>query len=360
MRRIWHRTAGGLIGENYWGVEDSYASGTVSGTQCGGLVAKGDTPGIRRCYASCRIVSTGPHSGGLVGGQYPRVVADSYFLTHREGGGPDNGFGKALTMQMKQVGSFAGWEFWGIGNNGFRVPWSMPEDGYPELTWLALAAVPSVHGLSIKDAFEALDDAGVQTYSITYDYDPAVEYGCAVMARPNPIAPAGRAVDILVSLGVYDWSTNSATGVPDDPYLILSPGQLKCLAAQPHLWGKCFKLITDMDMAWRVHKTPLIGIGEAFNGIFDGDGHIIRNLTFKTRGPDGNWLDMLGLFGEVGPLGSIVNLGLRDISIRGEKGMEEIGGMLCTINGGHIAHVTRLARWWHRGCLPGLRERTRG
>ena len=351
--------SGDLIGYNTGWVEDSYASGTVSGTQCGGLVAEaGYMSHISRCYASCRIISTGPHSGGLVGGAYPEMVADCYFLVSSiamRSGGPDNGIGTALTREeMKQVSSFAGWEFWGIGNNGFRVPWSMPADGYPELTWLALAPVPGIHGLSIEDAYEALADAGVQMYYVTYDYDPAVEYGRAVMARPDPGAPAGRAADILVSLGSYDWSTNVGRGEPDDPYVILSPGQLECLALQPQLWDKCFKLIADMDMAWRVHKTPLIGIGEVFNGTFDGDGHVIHDLTFETGGPDANRSGMLGLFGEVGSLGNIVDLGLRDVSIRGENGMKETGGMLCAINGGCIARCYAIGEVVANGTLAGF------
>jgi hypothetical protein len=354
--------SGGLIGYNSGRVEDSYASGTVWGTQCGGLVADGDTPQISRCYASCRIASTGPHSGGLVGGRYPRPVTDSYFLaSHNHEGGPDNGFGTALTSEeMKQVSSFAGWEFWGVGNNGFRAPWSMPEDGYPELTWLALTAVPSIRGLLIDEAYAALTDAGIQAYDVAYDYDPAVEYGRAVMARPDPGAPAGRAADILVSLGPYDWSTNSGSGEPDDPYVTLSPGQLECLALQPQLWDKCFTLISDIDMAWRVHKGPLIGTGEVFNGTFDGDGHIIHDLTFETGGPDGNWSQMLGLFGEIGPLGSIVNLGLRDVSIRGEKGKQEAGGMLCAINGGYIARCYAIGEVVANGTLAGFAGKNAG
>jgi hypothetical protein len=349
--------AGGLIGYNSGRVEDSHASGAVSGTQCGGLLAEaGYGSRISRCYASGRIVSTGIHSGGLVGGTYQETIADSYFLlASRDGGGPDNGFGTPLTStEMKEVSSFTGWEFWGIGNNGFRVPWSMPEDGYPELTWLALVPVPGIHGLPFDEASDALADAGVQTYSITYDYDPAVEYGHAIMARPDSGAPAGRAAGILVSLGSYDWSANSGKGEPDDPYLILSPGQLECLALQPQLWNKCFALISDMDMAWRVHKRPLLGAGEPFDGVFDGDGHVIGDLTFETGGPDGNWSDMLGFFGEIGPLGSIVNLGLRDVSIRGETGKEEIGGMLCGINGGHVARCYAIGEVVANGMLAGL------
>jgi len=52
-----------------------------------------------------------------------------YFLTPEAGGGPDNGYGTALTAsQMKQKASFANWDFEGTWTICERVD-------YPRLQW---------------------------------------------------------------------------------------------------------------------------------------------------------------------------------------------------------------------------------
>jgi hypothetical protein len=63
---------------------------------------------------------------------------------------------------------------------------------------------------------------------------------------------------------------------------------------------------------------------------------------------------MLGLFGEIGPSGSIMDLGLRDVTIRGERGMVEAGGMLCAINGGCIARCYAIGEVVANGTLAGF------
>jgi hypothetical protein len=49
-----------------------------------------------------------------------------------------------------------------------------------------------------------------------------------------------------------------------------------------------------------------------------------------------------------------VNLGLRDVSIRGEKDMQEAGGMLCAINRGSIARCYAIGEVLAQGTLAGF------
>lgn len=279
-------------------------------------------------------------------------LTDSYFLDPCDGGGPDNGTGTPLSRaQMKQPNSYAGWDFWGIGNDGFRVPWFMPEDGYPRLVWTALGVVPDVGGLPIERAATMLEGAGIHVDQIVYDYDHTAQDRYVITASPSPAVPPGSVMNLILSLGPYDWSTNSGTGDSNSPYLVISPGQLDCLAHQPQLWSRRFKLISDLDMKWRVYDRPLLGWSEVsrsvFDGIFDGNGHIISNLTIDADSTDGDMREMLGLFGEIGSSGSVKDLGLVDVFVGARRYQEKTAGMLCAVNGGHIE------RCYGRGVLQG-------
>ncbi|MFZ0033461.1 MAG: hypothetical protein WAK60_00555, partial [Sedimentisphaerales bacterium] len=77
--------------------------------------------------------------GGLVGYKSstypPGSISGCYFLITS---GPDNGYGEPLTdEQMKQQGSFVGWDFVGETANGTEDIWRMCIDGvnYPLLWW---------------------------------------------------------------------------------------------------------------------------------------------------------------------------------------------------------------------------------
>ncbi|MBW2991576.1 hypothetical protein KY348_07815 [Candidatus Woesearchaeota archaeon] len=79
---------GGLIGLNSGTVSNSYASGTVSGSNCciGGLVGSNTNGGtISRCYATSSVTGTGDHGelvGGLVGYNTHATITDSYATGH--------------------------------------------------------------------------------------------------------------------------------------------------------------------------------------------------------------------------------------------------------------------------------------
>ena len=128
---------GGLVGRNAGSILGCYADGYLSGPlterrpdeytgSAGGLVADNDGT-IANCYTTMEFATT-PRAGGLVGGDESEgIVVDSYFLAEADGGGADNGFGTMLSeAQMRQRGSFAGWDFENV--------WTICEDAdYPRL-----------------------------------------------------------------------------------------------------------------------------------------------------------------------------------------------------------------------------------
>ncbi len=145
--------AGGLVGVNGGNIHDSYAIDEVTAFESMGVGGgAGRNPGsINRCYAAACVTGKALLAqdvnavGGLVGDNnndlpYPPYrwgqVYDSYFLIESDGGGPDNGFGVALTdAQMKQQASFADWDFEGT--------WTICEgEDYPRLRWEVVSCGP--------------------------------------------------------------------------------------------------------------------------------------------------------------------------------------------------------------------------
>jgi len=154
---------GGLVGQNYHGtVTACYSIASIRGEEdfVGGLVGQ-NSGGIRRCHSSGSVRGFGC-VGGLVGYNYYYItnsyaigcvtgrdrvgglagvnsgsIKNAYFLHPDDGGGPDNGNGEALSdIQMRQQGSFVGWDFVGESVNGTEDIWSICEGtNYPRLVW---------------------------------------------------------------------------------------------------------------------------------------------------------------------------------------------------------------------------------
>lgn len=104
------------------------------------------------------------------------------------------------------------------------------------------------------------------------------------------------------------------TGEPNDPYLIWTPEEMNTIGANSDDWGKCFKLMADVDMsAYTGTEFNIIGsiyYEGSFTGVFDGNGHTIRELTFITAEERND----VGLFG--GAYGATIkNLNLENVNI---------------------------------------------
>lgn len=102
-------------------------------------------------------------------------------------------------------------------------------------------------------------------------------------------------------------------GTKADPYVISSAEDLAALAelvnSGEHFEGTYFVQEADVDLAG-LEWTPIgeFGTENHFDGLYDGDGHCIENITI-TQG--GN----CGLFGQLG--GTVMNLGIESGEIDG-------------------------------------------
>ncbi|MCI0498322.1 MAG: hypothetical protein L0Y36_01390 [Planctomycetales bacterium] len=106
----------------------------------------------------------------------------------------------------------------------------------------------------------------------------------------------------ILILAIFGATTPAAwaaygggSGAAVDPWQIWTPQQMNTIGLNPGDWASHFKLMDDIDMAiYTGTQYNIIGnSSNPFAGTFDGNGHVIRNLTYKTTATT----NYVGLFG---------------------------------------------------------------
>jgi len=107
-------------------------------------------------------------------------------------------------------------------------------------------------------------------------------------------------------------------------------------------------VISDIDLEGLVFDRALIAPNEntyphagefsavEFNGVFDGGGHVVRNLRIGTVGYGGGFL---GLFGCIGATGIVMNTVISN-AVAGVEYCPYAGGLLCGKNRGLVQHCS--------------------
>jgi hypothetical protein len=130
----------------------------------------------------------------------------------------------------------------------------------------------------------------------------------------------------------YRWIL-PGSGTQADPYRVENRADFDGFADSDSYWsdGIHTRLDTDIDLnpalpggityvtapiAMDTNSATFSGFnGTAFSGVFDGNGHVIRNLTIDTAGAGNSYL---GLFGRVsGSISRVSDLGIEGVSISG-------------------------------------------
>jgi hypothetical protein len=134
---------------------------------------------------------------------------------------------------------------------------------------------------------------------------------------------------------------NGGTGEPNDPYQIATAEDLMLLGETPDDYDKHFILTNDIDLDPNLPDRTVFDRaviapdtdnsqgdfqGSVFSGIFDGNGHIISNLTIDTAGVA---KDYLALFGEIrGENAEVKNISVVNHKIISGDGYPEFSGGL--------------------------------
>jgi The GLUG motif len=124
----------------------------------------------------------------------------------------------------------------------------------------------------------------------------------------------------------YKYSGGSGTA--DDPYQIANADDVLTLSANTidyssDDFNKCFVLTADIDLnSVSNFSAAVVGV---FEGVFDGAGHKISNLTVKNEVYQQHYL---GFFGTNYGIGQIKNLNMENVSITGGDGTTNSGGIV--------------------------------
>ncbi len=149
--------------------------------------------------------------------------------------------------------------------------------------------------------------------------------------------------------GYAQWFAGG-TGTPADPYQVATAQQLRFIGYDPNHTHQCFVLANDIDLDpnlpggqvyhWAV---VLLTDGGAFEGVLDGGGHRIANMTIEplrgsvdgggrrpanmtVEAPGAGW-SYLGLFPRIGPAGRVRNLGLVNARITTGESDGRVGAL---------------------------------
>ncbi|MGE5295165.1 MAG: GLUG motif-containing protein, partial [Solirubrobacterales bacterium] len=135
-----------------------------------------------------------------------------------------------------------------------------------------------------------------------------------------PVDAPADADAIVVETAEYAGGTGSES----DPYQIDTAQALQHLCVTPAEWSLHFVLLEDVDLAG-AELTPIGSETAPFTGVFDGQGHAIRNgIIDQVDTP------YVGLFGWVGEGGSVDHLGLESVSVSGSVDLGDftyVGGL---------------------------------
>ncbi|MHC4119779.1 MAG: GLUG motif-containing protein [Planctomycetota bacterium] len=261
---------GGLVGENKGSITASYSTGTASGNEAvGGLVGTNNSGSILSSY-SIGAVDGNEYIGGLVGMNVSGSISDSFWDIQACGlMYSDGGTALATTQMMdSNVYSLNGW----AGDPNWALDSGID---YPHLVWE--------------------DEAG--------------------QAIPEPN---------------IDWFDGS--GTEEDPFIIATADQLALLGTASILWDKSFILISDLDLSGISILRIGVCSGTDFTGIFDGDNHVVSNLTI---GSDSIMVSDFGLFGCIGSGGAVRRLNLQNATVETGPGSRRVG-ILGGYNRGNI------------------------
>ena len=357
---------GGIIGMNYGGVNRSTSAATVSarssvggvvgsnGNETGGQARKGSVQNSLYYGTSLTISDTFyGYVGAVIGNHCTDCTAQNNVYTTTVYNTSEH-----VVKGMGKSGSATGKDTV-IAALGHRVSSGTPNLSvfygdslvYDANSTLAVYKNGSIEnkGLGFKGAVYVI---GGLTYTLTL----TVPTGYAVT---NVTTSSGNISQSPSNLNVYSLSSVtddaviSATlepggfwkgdGTEGNPYQIATVTDMENLAVMVNVGhdfgGKYFSMMNDLDYK----NAPLdetgsnhttIGYGEEysiiaqFSGTFDGNNHIIKNLTINRAGTR-----YQGLFGAVGSSGVVKNLTLRNSSIYGGS---RIGGIAAIVDGGTI------------------------
>ncbi len=347
---------GGIIGMNYGSVNRSTSAATVSArSSVGGIVGSngsdnGSYGSVENSlyYGTSLTSSDDSYVGAILGNLSPGGTLKNNIYTTTEHG--VMGLGKSGSATGKDTVTAALGHKVSSGTPNLSVFYGDTLD-YDTNSTLAVYKNGSTNykGLGFKGAVYVV---GSLTYTLTLTVPTGYTYAdTSVTTTSGSISQYEGSIyrlsnvtgDAVISATLEPGGFWKGDGTEGNPYQIATVTDMENLAVMVNVGhdfgGKYFSMMNDLDYK----NAPLdetgsnhttIGYGEEysiiaqFSGTFDGNNHIIKNLTINRAG---TWYQ--GLFGAVGSSGVVKNLTLRNSSIYGGS---RIGGIAAIVDGGTI------------------------
>lgn len=347
----------GLCGLNTGSISRSYAAVSIIAKSetysIGGLCGRNDYGTIESCYSITDItcidnlsINFSSDIGGL-SGQNTGTILNCYAI------------GSIYGDHISSVGGLSGISFFG----GIYRSYAAVIISYHEGS--------SIGGLCSRGALS-------QIYQCFWDVDIS---GVAYSFGGQPVSSA----DMMKSSTFADWdggtwiidegndyprlAWGSASGEPitteypartypgdgvAHPFEIDSVEDIICMSKRITDWDKNFVMTADVDMSSVTDYIPPTD----FRGIFDGQCHIVSNLTIDANNV-GN-ICSLGLFGIVMDEGVVKNLSMSNFEMIGSEDSVGIGGV-CGLNYGSLINCNadgyiHSVEGWHFGLICGLND----
>jgi hypothetical protein len=316
--------AGGLVGYNNYGdVNDSHASGTVASQSVnlfiGGLVGSNISGAISSSYSNCTVTARAPICiGGLVG-RNGGTVANCYASGAVDGSGAQytgglSGMNPGTLANCYATGTVVGPTSGSLGIGGLS--------GSCSGTIISSFWDIGTSGLTGSYGGRGLTTAQMKTMSI---------YQNAGWGGNGWVMSDGLDYPKLASQGTAGTPIPDAMPVPldgagtsEEPYVIRTPADLATLSWYSAVLEKYIVLFADLDMS----GTAFYPIGDLgpFSGTFNGNRHIIRNLTINN-----STSSYVGMFSFTDRGSEVWNLGLESAAV---SGYDYVGGMFGRNRGG--------------------------
>lgn len=230
--------------------------------------------------------------------------------------------GDADAKQSSFYSGIIGWDF--------TSTWKMLSDGYPVLQWqtapvntaaLRLAASYSLRNGETLDLNTLVSNRGLALSFSTSSSKILINGSIATVSGVN--APEDATISILTNNDFTEVDNVLVHLFTNGPITISTPAELKAVTNYPTM---NFQLTADIDMTG-VAFSGLCSNASPFKGTFDGNGHIIKGLSFNS-----STADNMGLFAAISGA-TIKKLGIEGANIIAHNDVAAIVGLM---NGGLI------------------------
>ena len=325
---------GALVGHQAYsseGIENcAVIGGKIQGSnRAGGLVGNMEESPIKNCYTTCEVIATDYHAGGIVGAHKVGSGLENCYATGNVSGPNSGGIaGRARNVERcVALGQTV------TGASSHRVL-SEPNGKLNVYAWRSM----KVNGNKVtygaannENGADLVCNGGALStqFSEIFENDDAWTY------TENGL-PILKVVKGEQSSELPSWMLGSET-----TFYITTAQQLKQLADEVNAGdsksGKTYLLANDIDLSVYPNWSPIGTYSQVscpFSGVFDGQNHIISNLTCTSADTNG----YAGLFGNFN--GKVQNVILRDaqITVVGSYA----GTVVCENKGGQVLNCAMI------------------